>query len=155
MVLRDTLLRVQKTLPVTQKGLARLLGCSSRTVIRYYQRGGVLLPGAYERLATACHPHDPAFAAELAALAGKTLVELGLEPPPPPPPPPPPRLVATSSRHIVDSVVCAAAEAMQTTPQAIRPALKAAFQRAMALGMGAEEVLRGMGDEAAAECPGA
>jgi hypothetical protein len=45
---------------------------------------------------------------------------------------------------MADSVVCVAAEAMQATPQAIRPSILAAFERAVALGMTAEEVLQAM-----------
>jgi hypothetical protein len=49
---------------------------------------------------------------------------------------------------MVDSIVCAAAEAMQTAPHVVRPALVAAFERANALGMTAAEVLRGMAEAA-------
>jgi transcriptional regulator with XRE-family HTH domain len=142
---------LQETLQVNQKELAKLLGCSSRTVIRYYRGGGTILPTTYERLARAVHPHDRDFAVELAANAGHTLVTLGLEPPPPPPAPPSPPIPvrpAPSSRHMVDSIVCAAAEAMQTAPHVVRPALVAAFERANALGMTAAEVLRGMAEAA-------
>ena len=144
MGLAKTLIRLQDTLHMNQRELAGLLGCSTRTVIRYLHGGGILLPSTYERLARAVHPHDRAFATELAANGGYTLVSLGLEQPPSPPSPPvPPRPVPTS-KHLVDSIVCAAAEAMQTPPHAMRPALMAAFERAFALGMTAEEVLKGM-----------
>ena len=140
----QTLLRLQHTLHLNQKELGSLMGCSSRTIIRYYHGGGVILPTTYESLAKAVHPHDRAFAAELAATAGQTLVSLGLETPPAPPSPPVPVRPSPSSRHMVDSIVCAAAEAMQTPPHVMRPALTAAFERAFALGMTAEEVLKGM-----------
>jgi len=123
--------RLQTTLKVNQKELAALLGCSTRTVMR---GGGFVLSSTYESLAAAVHPLDPAFAAELAASAGKTLVELGLERAPGQP----------SARHLVDSIVCAAAEAMQTPPHTMRPALVAAFERAIALGMTAEDVRHGL-----------
>jgi hypothetical protein len=42
--------------------------------------------------------------------------------------------------HIVDTVVCAAAEAMQLMPDAIRPALRAAFRRARLAGLSVEAV---------------
>ena len=158
MALGETLFRVQKALKVNQKRLAEILQCSPRTVIRYYQRGGFLLPSKYEKLATLCHPHDRALAAELAARAGKTLIDLGLERPPPPPLPPPapapPPRPAHAPRHLVDSIVCAAAEAMQSPPHAMRPALTAAFERAIALGMTAEDVLKGMAAEPMAKAKG-
>ena len=49
-----------------------------------------------------------------------------------------------SARHMADSVVCAGAEALQMSPHAMRSALVAAFQRTVALGMSAEQVLGAM-----------
>ena len=138
------LVQAQRTLGVTQKGLAEILGCSSRTVMRHQHGDGYLLPSQYEALATACHPHDASFAAVLARHAGKTLIDLGLERPPAPVPPPAPRCPAPTHGHLLDSIVCVAAEAMQTTPQAMRPGLKAAFERVVALGLTAEQVLGAM-----------
>ena len=140
-----TLCKVQSTLVMSQRQLGELLGCSRRTIIRYVQHGARLTADQWIAMARACHPRDPALAAVLAEQAGQTLVSLGLErPPPPPPPPPAPVRPAPSSKHLVDSIVCAAAEAMQTTPQAMRPALVAAFERALAVGMSADEVLAAM-----------
>ncbi len=152
MALGETLFRVQKALSLNQKELARLMGCSSRTIIRYYKRGGPVAPATFAQLAVACHPRDVALAAHLAQLAGKTLLSLGLETPlvsQEVAPPPAPRGPAPSGRHLVDSIVCAAAEAMQLPPHVMRPALTAAFERAIALGMSAEEVLKGMAAEPA------
>jgi hypothetical protein len=146
----QTLLRLQQTLHLNQRQLAELLGCSSRTIIRHYKsRSGFFLASQYERLARSVHPHDRVFAAELAAGAGHTLVSLGLEPPPVPPAalPAPAAARGPSSRYLVDSVVCAAAEAMQTSPHLMRLALKAAFQRTIALGLTADDVLQGMASE--------
>jgi transcriptional regulator with XRE-family HTH domain len=140
MALGETLLRVQRALNLNQKELARLIGCSSRTIIRYYQRGGALAPATYAELATACHPHDVALAAHLAQQAGKTLASLGLVGSSPVSA----GASALSPKHLVDSIVCAAAEAMQAPPHTMRPALTAAFERAIALGMTAEDVLRAM-----------
>jgi hypothetical protein len=152
--LPELLLRMQRTLHLNQRELGELIGVSSRTMIRYYQRGGTILPHTYEKLAIACHAGDRALAAELARRAGKTLVEMGLEKPPAPPPPPsPPPAPATppapprpqpTARHLADSIVCVAAEAMGATPQAARPAVIAAFERAVALGMTAQDALDAM-----------
>jgi hypothetical protein len=136
--------RAQMVLGVTQEGLGRLLGYSRRTIIRYQQRGGLLLPSHVETLARACYAKDRAFAAMIAARHGTTLVQLGIEVPAPPPPPATAVTAPTSSpspRLLGDSIVCAAAEAMQATPQAIRPALVAAFERAVALGLDAPRAL--------------
>jgi hypothetical protein len=44
-------------------------------------------------------------------------------------------------RHLVaDAVVCAGADAVDTTPGAVRAILLAAFRRARELGLGVEEV---------------
>ncbi len=145
----ELFLRVRTTLHLSQQKLGDLIGYSRRTIIRAEQRGKFLLPGTWEKLATACHPRDPALAEELAARAGRTLVDMGLEGAPPPvlpapSLPAPSRPTTPSSKHMADSIVCAAAEAMQLPPHGIRPALVAAFERAFALGMSAEEVLKGM-----------
>jgi hypothetical protein len=82
------------------------------------------------------HPHDADLAVELAMTLGQTLESLGVVPPPPlPPPPAPPAPPPTPSAAIVDSVVCAAAEAMELTPGDVRLGLHAAFARAQELGL--------------------
>ncbi len=155
----ELLWRLQTTLHMTQKQLGELMGCSSRTIIRYYKRGGFLLPSTYSKLAKACQPHDPTLAAYLAAHAGMSLDELAhgkvpqlpgpatspsAAPPIPPPFPPPPARPYPATPHMSDSVVCAGAEAMQCTPQAMRPGLVASLRRIVALGMTAEQALEGM-----------
>jgi len=136
----ELFLRVRTALHLSQQKLGDLIGSSRRTILRAEQRGKIVLPTTWETLARATHPRDRALAAELAAAAGHTLVSLGLEGPPAPVGLP----TALSSKYLVDSIVCAAAEAMQTPPHAMRPALTAAFERAVALGMTAEDVLRAM-----------
>lgn len=145
---RELLSDVQRTLLLTQEQLGRLMGLSRRTIIRYFQRGGTVLPNDWETLARAVHAHDRALAAELAAAAGQTLVSLGLESPPAPPAPAPaPRAPAPaprrepSAQHLADSVLCAAAEAMNASPRAVRPGIAAAVERMIALGVTPEEVL--------------
>src|SRR4029077_16663730 len=61
-------------------------------------------------------------------------------PPPPPRPPPPAPPPPPDPRYIVDTVVCAAAEAIQLMPEAIRPALRAAFRRARLAGLSVQDV---------------
>ena len=134
---------------LTQKEFGELLGVHRRTVIRWLGGGTTLLPSQCQKIAIASYARDRELAADMAARAGTTLGELGLEKPPPPPlpppaPPAPPPRPAPSSRHMVDSIVCAAAEAMQMTPQAARPGLLAAYERTCALGMSAEEVLQAL-----------
>jgi hypothetical protein len=44
------------------------------------------------------------------------------------------------TRLVIDSVVCAAAEALGTPPAAVRPVVQAAFARARGLGVSVDEV---------------
>jgi len=148
---RELMARAQTALGVSQEKMGKLIGVSRRTIIRYQQRGGILFPGKWETLARACYPRDRALAIVLAARAGATLVDLGLEQPPPPPAPPAPPSPAPEAsapkrpaplpEHMLDSILCAAASAMQASPQAASPPVFAAFERAVALGMSCEEVL--------------
>jgi hypothetical protein len=144
MTVAETLARVQTTLRVTQKKLAEVLQCSERSVSRYYDRGGYIGPSGYARLATACHPHDRALAAYLAERGGQTLESLGLERPVAPAAPAPVAKPSASGPHLADSIVCAAAEALDASPRTMRPALRAALERMVALGMTAGEVLAAM-----------
>ncbi len=142
--LGETLAVVQKTLRINQRQLAELLQCSERTVNRYYGGGGYISPSTYARLATACHPHDRAVAAHLAERGGQTLESLGLERPAAPPAPAPAAPPTPAPAHLADSIVCAAAEALDASPRTMRPAVRAALERMVALGMTAGEVLAAM-----------
>jgi hypothetical protein len=84
---------------------------------------------------------NASFAAEIAIGADTTLEALGIvRPPPPAAPPPLPAPPQPALGSVVDSIVCAAAEAVDLSPGAIRPALVAAFARARELGLGVEAV---------------
>lgn len=122
----------QRTLGLSQAALGQLLGVSARTGHRW--SGGRSHPtdAHLEQLAGHVLPKDAALAAKLADAAGTTLQALGLVPPPPPGPPP------LTPDRVVDCVVCAAAEAMDVPPSAIRAPLLAAFARARELGISVE-----------------
>lgn len=141
---RQLMARVRLALGRSQRSLGELVGVSRRTVIRWEQRGAILGPRVWEILARECYPRDRNLAAQCAAYARQTLQSLGLERPAPPPPPAPPPRPPPSPAHMGDSVVCAAAEAMQLTPQAMRPGVVAALERIVALAMTAEEALAAM-----------
>lgn len=90
-----------------------------------------------QTLARAVYPEDAALAAKVAAEGGQTLEGLGLvrpEPAPPPAPSAPPRPFPPT-RLVAESVVCAAAEAMQAPPAVMREVLRAAFARALGLSL--------------------
>jgi len=121
---------------MTQKELGELLGVSARTVMRWTDGGPLLAPRQKATLVRAVHARDPALAADIATSLQESLESLGVVTAPPPVEPARP---VVSSRDLADSIVCAAAEAAGLTPQAIRPALIAAFDRAASVGLSVED----------------
>jgi DNA-binding XRE family transcriptional regulator len=115
------LVLARERLSLNQQELAALAGSSLRTVQRWENNRSEPSPWNYHRVADALRELDPELAAEIDELAPAP------EPPPPPPLPPPPPI---ADAILVDAVVCAAAEAMSMIPQAVRPAILAAFTRA-------------------------
>ena len=152
--------RSREILHLSQKACASFLDSSERSLQRWEADRATPPANAIHRLADAVRSGDAAIAADLDLWAPRA-------PPPPPPsppvvapheevvvapaprvpspvpppvqaPPPPPPVPAHA---LVDSIVCAAAEAMSMMPQALRPALLAAFTRAHEVGIAAEEVV--------------
>jgi hypothetical protein len=122
------------------------MGVSRRTGQRWETGRSDPSPNQIRKLAGMVYPADPDLAAQLAAAAGTTLVALGLvKPPAPPPPPPAPAPPPPPVEDVVDSIVCAAADAMSVLPRDVRPALLAAFTRARRLGIGIEAVEKALG----------
>jgi transcriptional regulator with XRE-family HTH domain len=119
-------MRAQMALGLSQKELADLLGVSARSIIRWRGEPGRLPPQTVQSLAGAVFAVDRALAAEIAERQRTTLEDLGIAAP---------RVASLGAEPalLVDSVVSAAAEALSTTPQAVRPAVLAAFERAKAL----------------------
>ncbi len=149
------LARSRTTLDLTQQGLADLLGSSLRTVQRWEADGAPVYPDTMRKLADAVRPRDPELASQIEEWAPRPApppAPRAAPPPPPPPaaPPPPPLPPPLPASVLLDSVVCAAAEAMSMAPQALRPALLAAFVRAKEAGMTVEGVIAGLAPPAAA-----
>jgi hypothetical protein len=117
----------------TNHGLAARLGSSRRTGQRWVGGGSQPSKAQLGRLAGLLFPTHEALAAEIAQAAGTTLGDLGLVHPVPP--------KAPTREALADSVVCAAADAMQRLPAELRPALLAAFARADAMGLSVAQVL--------------
>jgi len=129
----------------SQGDFGELMGVSRRTGQRWETGRATPVKRQIEQMARLVHPADRDVATQLAAAAGTTLIALGLEKPPaPPPPPPPPAPPAPPVEDIVDSIVCAAADAMNVLPRDVRPALLAAFTRTRRLGLGVEVVERAL-----------
>jgi len=134
-------------LHLSMNGLAEALGASRRTGQRWSAGRSTPSDPQLHRLVALVHPRDPDLAASLAAASGTTLQALGLVLPAPAGPPAP----APVPDRIVDAVVCAAAEAMDMTPRAVRPAVAAAFAAARELGLTVEGVDQVLGRRATAD----
>jgi hypothetical protein len=134
------LAKAQVAMGLSQERLGRdVFGCSRRTMSRWVK--GVAGPSLSQwvDLVRQVYPHSRAVAAEIASEMGETLVSLRLEASDAAAASPSPR-PAPSLPDLVDSVVCAAAEAVAMSPQAIRPALVAGFDRVASLSLAIEEV---------------
>jgi transcriptional regulator with XRE-family HTH domain len=129
------LTRCRETLSLSQAQLATLVGSSVRTVQRWENDAATPSAWHVHRLADAVRSLDESLARDLDLWAPRPQAPppppappaAAPAPQPPPPPPPPPPIAADV---LVDSVVCAAAEAVSLAPQAVRPAVLAAFARA-------------------------
>ncbi len=121
-------------LAMTQKDLGRHLGVTGRTVSRWMKSGTRLAAFQARVLVDLLLPVDRELAALVAATRGETL--------------PAPVAEASARRPVdeqtvalaVDAVVCAAAEAADMSPRAVRPALVAATRRAREAGVTMEQV---------------
>ena len=141
------LVRTQHVLAGSQQKLGDIVGVNRRTVWRW-QTGKISpSPATLQTFARLAYPKDPEVAAALAAASGQTLESLGIVPPPlpaAPPPgvaaPPPPKDDPVKTRLLVEAVVCAAAEALDASPRAVRGALFAAFACAREAGLPVETV---------------
>jgi len=130
--------------------LADHLGISRRTMSRWIGRRYTnLTPRGWASLARLAYPKDPALAATLAGVAGSTLEALGIAPPPPPPapapaPPAPPPTPSVTPADLANLVVHAAAEAANLPPQAVRPIIATALDKAAALGLSVDAMREAM-----------
>ena len=148
--LMPAFLDAQLTLLLDQKKLAHLVGSSERTVQRWYAGRGSPYPDHVTRLAVAVYPHGPDIARRLAVCIGQTLESLGLVAPPAPPPPPAPAPPPVTP-WLVESVVAAAAEALDVSPRVARPAVLAAVERAKAASLSLDDLLAALSPPAPAK----
>ncbi len=132
--------RAHIALGMTQQEFGEALGVSRRTVTRWYKHSPLLTMEQLRTLARLVHPRDPELAAEIAWTVSESLESLGIVPPAPPPAPGPAAPAPLPTAVVVDSVVCAAAEALGVAPGAVRGALLAAFRRTRALRLSLQEV---------------
>jgi hypothetical protein len=121
-------------LGMTQKDLGRHLGVTGRTVTRWMRGGTTLAPFQARILVNLLLPVNRDLASRVAATQGETL-------PAEVPGAPARRPLDEGAVPLaVDAVVCAAAEALDVSPRAVRPALVAAIRRAREAGVTMEQV---------------
>ncbi len=138
------IVHAQMALGTSQEELGKKLGVSRRTITRWMRRESYPSPLEWANLARLVYPRNRDLAVQIASGLKETLVTLGIEAPPPPPPPPPappPPPPLPPTRDVVDSIVCAAADAIDVTPRAVRPAVVAVFDRYASLGLSLAQVL--------------
>jgi len=132
--------RARIVLGMTQKDFGEALGASHRSAQRW--DAGASEPGTHQlqNLVRLLYAKDAALATQIADVIRETPASLGIVEPALPSPvgaPPRPR---PPTELIVESIVCAAAEALAVPPATVRPALRAAFQRAKAMELTVDEV---------------
>jgi transcriptional regulator with XRE-family HTH domain len=126
------LIHCQMALGLTQQELADLLGCTKRTIQRWQDKGGSLLPSGIETLARALYPVRPDLAEQVAAAGHTTLEQLGI-----------PSVAASGPPAIsepIEAIVRSAAEAMGVAPEVVRPAIATAFAGAREVGLDVQAV---------------
>ncbi len=119
--IRELLVLSQRALGMIQTTFSAFLGVSDRTMRRWVDRGTRLTEGMLFDLTEAVHAKDPALAARLAAVHGRTLEELGVGLDP--------------DQRVAHAMVCAAAGIAGVSVLAMRPALAAALESARAAGL--------------------
>ncbi len=144
----------RQALGTTQLDLAARLGVSRSTGQRWDACRSVPAPAQLHELARLVHPVDADLAKRIAAAGGATLEALGIVVPPPPLQAPAEPPTSAARDRVVDAVVCAAAEAADAVPHAVRPVLLAAFTCARELGLTVEAVERGLARRLPARKPG-
>jgi transcriptional regulator with XRE-family HTH domain len=125
-------------LGLNQRELADTTGVSLRTVSRWFSNRSTPQPMHLEALARTAAGKDDGLASALARAAGTTPEAVGVQSAS--------GDAGTDAGPLPDAlrvecIVCAAASAMDTSPNLVRPALLAAFTRARDVGMGVEAVL--------------
>jgi hypothetical protein len=128
--LHGLLARSQVALGLPHREFGPLLGSSLRTAERWAAQRSTPTPTQLAQLTRHVHARDPALAAELAAALGGSLESLGIVAPAAAT-----IAAAAPAARLVDIVVCAAAEAIDASPRAMRLALHAALASARSLGL--------------------
>jgi hypothetical protein len=120
-------------LQMTQAELGDLLGVHKRTIQRWQERHLSLSPSQAERLAAALRPVQRELAEAVLEIGRRFAAQVGTTAP-----------MLPAAPEAIEEVVRAAAEACSTTPEAIRPAVVAAFAKAQELELEVGEIVAGV-----------
>jgi hypothetical protein len=124
------LIQCQLALSLTQKELGALVGRDRRTVQRWQDKGVDLTPTQAQTLADALRPVRPDLAEQVLELGRKAAI-VGQPP-------------CSATPEVIDAILRAAADAGGTSPEAIRPAVTAAFVKAEDVGVEVRAVVAGL-----------
>jgi hypothetical protein len=115
--------------------LAQELQTSTRTLSRWKCGESTPSKAQLVELARLAYPKDAPLAREIVEHVGESLESAGIAASPPGP------LLAAQPEHLVDGIVCVAADAMSVTPAEVRPALVAALRRMRDVGLALDVVV--------------
>jgi hypothetical protein len=126
------LVECQLALGISQKEMGALLGKNRRTIQRWQERGRILLPQDAEKLADAVRPVRPDLADQAVAAGVEGAKAVGLSSPP--------------TAEVIDAILMAAAAVSDTSVEAIRPVVAAAFAKADEMGVDVQALLVALDD---------
>ena len=127
------LVHCQVALGLTQEELGDLLGRNRRTIQRWQESGFEPMADQAETLADALQPVRPDLAEQVRELGRKAAIAAGVTPP-----------VRPATAEVIDAILRAAADAGGTSPEAIRPAIAAAFLEAEEMGVEVRAIVAGL-----------
>lgn len=123
--------RVRDQVQMPQPEFAKRVGTSLRTLVRWELSQGAPHHEHLHAMVRLVYPRNRELAAQLASWAGTSTDALVPEAQP-------------TREHLVDSVVCAAAEAANLAPTPVRAVLAAGLARAVAVGLGIPDLLQAL-----------
>jgi DNA-binding XRE family transcriptional regulator len=165
---KRVLVYAREALGMDQGDLASAMSVSRRTIIRWQKGQTMPVEPQIRELADMVREQDEDLADELLASAmlaplprpeennssaleqGRNLIAAHSEVAPSAPfakPAAPAGPQGPAPAHLIDAIVCAAADAADVIPRAMRPPLHAAFSRAAQLGLSIESIVLGLSGE--------
>lgn len=124
------LVQCQMALRLTQKELGELLGRNRRTIQRWQESGFAPMADDAETLADALREAHPDLAERVLELGRTTAIATGMAAPERP-----------ATAEVIDAILRAAADAVGTSPEAVRPAMTAGLLKAEEAGVEVRAIL--------------